>query len=115
MLPTPAGPFGPANVADLLDVLLVHEYPEEGRADEAIDLVRGFAAEGKPVILGETAPLLATPNTWRSFLCRSRRYLDGYVSFYDGRTPPEVAAGPADPWYAGMLEQFLTLRGRLTG
>src|SRR5687768_5049753 len=34
LLPDTTGPFAPANIADLLDVLLVHEYPVEGRADE---------------------------------------------------------------------------------
>ena len=113
LLPQSAGPFGPANVADLLDVLLVHEYPEEGRASEAISVVRQFAAQHKPVILGETAPLFATPSTWESFLRGSRRHVDGYLSFYDGRTPAEAAASPAGRWYAAMLEQFVALRGTL--
>jgi hypothetical protein len=104
------GAFGPANVADLLDVLLVHEYPEDGRANEAVALVRDFAAQGKPVILGETAPLLSTPDTWRAFLSGSRRVLDGYLFFYDGRAPGEVRATAADAWYAAALEQFLDLR-----
>jgi hypothetical protein len=110
LLPQSAGPFGPANVADMLDVLLVHEYPEEGRANEAISVVRQFAAQHKPVILGETAPLFATLSTWESFLRGSRRHVDGYLSFYDGRTPAEAAAGPAGSWYAAMLEQFVALR-----
>jgi hypothetical protein len=107
------GAFGPANVADLLDLLLVHEYPEDGRESEAISLVRDFAAQGKPVVLGETAPLLATPDTWRSFLTGSRRFLDGYLFFYDGRTPGEVGTTAADAWYAAALDQFLGLRGSL--
>jgi hypothetical protein len=113
MLPL-GGPFGPANVADLLDVLLVHEYPEDGRANEAIARVRDFAAQGKPVILGETAPLLSTPDTWRAFLSGSRGFLDGYLFFYDGRTPGEVQATAADVWYAAGVKQFLALRGLLT-
>ena len=115
LLPHLAGPFGSANVADLLDVLLVHEYPVDGRADEAISLVREFAAQRKPVLLGETAPLQATPGTWQSFLCGSRRYLDGYLAFYDGRTPSEVADSPVDIWYAATLDQFLALRQPLVG
>jgi hypothetical protein len=114
LLPDPAGPFGAANVADLLDVLLIHEYPDEGRADEAISVVREFAAQRKPVILGETAPLLASPSTWQSFLRGARPYLDGYLSFYDGRTPSQ-ATGAADSWYAAMLEQFNALRRPLVG
>jgi hypothetical protein len=113
LLPNTTGPFGAANVADLLDVLLVHEYPDGAHIDEAILRMREFAAHHKPVILGETAPLQATPSSWRSFLCASRRHLDGYLSFYDGRTPAEAAASPSDSWYAAMLDQFVALRGAL--
>jgi hypothetical protein len=113
MLPL-GGAFGPANVAGLLDVLLVHEYPEDGRANEAVSLVRDFAAQGKPVILGETAPLLSRPDTWQAFLCGSRQFLDGYLFFYDGRTSGEVPATAADAWYAAAIEQFLSLRALLT-
>ena len=109
------GAFGPANVADLLDVLLVHEYPQEGSESEAISLVRQFAAQGKPVVLGETAPLLATPDTWRSFLTGARDLLDGYLFFYDGRTPRQAGTSAADAWYAAALDQFLELRGSLLG
>jgi hypothetical protein len=112
MLPF-GGPFGPANVADLLDVLLVHEYPEEGKADEAIARVRDFAGHGKPVVVGETAPLLAGRDTWRSFLTGSGQFLDGQLFFYDGRTPAETGTTAADTWYAAALREFLELRGEL--
>jgi hypothetical protein len=107
------GPFGPANIADLIDVLLVHEYPEDGREHEAISLVRDFAARGKPVVLGETAPLLGTPDTWSAFLTGCSGFLDGYLFFYDGRTPKEVGTTPADAWYAAAIKQFLALRASL--
>jgi hypothetical protein len=113
MLPDVSGPLGAANVANVLDVLLVHEYPEEGKAKEAVDVVRSFAAHGKPVIVGETAPLMGGPRSWRSFLCGSRRYVDGYLSFYDGRTPSQAATTPASTWYADMLAEFLRLRAPL--
>jgi hypothetical protein len=107
------GPFGAGNVADLLDVLLVHEYPENGRAAEAVGLVREFAAQGKPVIVGETAPLLGSPKTWRSFLTGARRFVNGYLFFYDGRTPAETTTIAADAWYAAALRQFLGLQSSL--
>jgi hypothetical protein len=103
------GPFGPANVAGLLDVLLVHAYPEEGREGDAIAVVRDFAAHGRPVVLGETAPLLTTHERWRSFLTRSRHLVDGHLFFYDGRRPDEVGATEADAWYAAALNTFLAL------
>ena len=109
------GPFGAANVADLLDVLLVHEYPEEGRESDAIAVVRDFAAHGRPVVLGETAPLLTTPDRWRPFLTRSRRLVDGHLFFYDGRRPDEVGATAADAWYAAALGVFLDLRSASAG
>jgi hypothetical protein len=108
------GPFGAANVADLLDVLLVHEYPEDGKAAEAVAVVREFAAHGKPVVVGETAPLLGTPDTWHSFLTRSRQFADGQLFFYDGRTAHQAGSTPADRWYAAALNQFLDLRSRLS-
>lgn len=112
MLPL-GGPFGAANVADLVDVLLLHEYPEDGRAREAISLVREFAAHGKPVILGETAPLFAGADAWRSFLSGSRSLVDGYLFFYDGRMPGELGTSIADAWYAAALAQFRQLRPSL--
>lgn len=115
LLPRLGGPFAPSNVADLLDVLFVHEYPRDGEADDAIATVRGFAGYGKPVVLGETAPLWAGTKTYRSFLLGSRRYLDGYLSFYDGRTPSETGTSPADAWYADALGTFVGLRGSLVG
>lgn len=93
--------------------MLLHEYPEQGRQSEAISLVRAFAAQGKPVVLGETAPLLGPPDTWRTFLTGSSRFLDGYLFFYDGRTPGEVGTAAADEWYAAALDEFLKLRDSL--
>jgi hypothetical protein len=107
------GPFGAANIADLVDILLLHEYPEEGKEAEAIALARDFAAEGKPAVLGETVPLLATRDTWRAFLSGSHRFLAGYLFFYDGRAPNEIGATAADAWYAAALDQILELRGWL--
>jgi hypothetical protein len=108
------GPFGAANVADLLDVLLLHEYPEDGREDEAIALVREFAAHGRPVVLGETAPLLGTRDTWEAVLSGSRGLVDGHLFFYDGRAPDELGATAADEWYGAALARFLKLREALS-
>ena len=109
------GPLGPANVADLLDLLLVHEYPEEGRASEALAVIRDFAAHGKPVIVGETAPLLATRDTWSLFLRDTRRLVEGYLFFYDGRTAVEAGSSAGDGWYATALDRFIGLRSSLIG
>ena len=104
-------PFDPANVASKLDLVIAHEYPFDGQAQRSIDLMRHFAAPGKPVLLGETFELLAGRETQLEFLLGSRIYLDGYLSFYDGRRPSEVVDGdPADAMYKANLSHFLSLR-----
>jgi hypothetical protein len=104
------GPFGAANSADLLDVLLVHDYPEHGREADSIALVHDFAASGKPVILGETAPLWLPAESWASVLSGSRHVVDGHLYFYDGRLPRELGSTLPDALHAGALEQFRGLR-----
>jgi hypothetical protein len=108
-------PFDPANVAPLLDLVIAHEYPFNGQAQRSIELMRQFAAQGKPVLLGETFELFAGPETQREFLLGSRPYLDGYLSFFDGRRPSEVEDGNrADAFYEANLSHFLRLRPLLT-
>ncbi len=70
--------------------------------------MRDFAAHGRPVVLGETAPLLTTHDRWRSFLTGTRRFVHGSLFFYDGRREDEVGATAADAWYAAGLSTFLT-------
>jgi hypothetical protein len=107
-------PFDPSNVASELDLVTVHEYPFEGQAERSIELMRHFASYDKPVLLGETFELLAGPETQRDFLVGSRPYLDGYLSFFDGRRPSEVEAGDlADAFYETNLRDFLELRSSL--
>ena len=115
LLPHLDGPFGPSNVADLLDVLLVHEYPVSGDADWSVTVVHRFAREGVPVVLGETAPIWCDLGTQETFLRGVRHVLDGYLSFYDGRTPSEVGDTIGDALYAVSLEHFIGLRPDLVG
>ena len=106
-------PFDPANVASKLDLVIAHEYPWDGQAQRSIDRMRQFAAQGKPVLLGETFELFAGPETQREFLLGSRPYLDGYLSFFDGRRPSEVEGDLADALYEANLSHFLGLRPEL--
>jgi Cellulase (glycosyl hydrolase family 5) len=114
LLPYTSGSFGPANVADLLDLLTLHEYPRPNEAEASVDLVRQFAAAGKPVILGETFQLPGDPATQEEFLNAARPYLDGFLGFYDGREPSEVnPVTYSDHLYRSSLEQMLALRPML--
>jgi len=114
LLPYTSGSFAPANVADLLDLLIVHQYPRQGEVGASVDLVKQFAAAGKPVILGETFQLGDDPSTQEQFLIAARPYLDGFLGFYDGRSSAEVnPATLPDQLYRSSLEQMLALRPAL--
>jgi hypothetical protein len=108
MLPLPDDPFGYENLSSLLDVLVVHEYPESGRAGASIDVLRRVARQGRPVLLGEVFSL--DPETYERFLRGAEPVLDGSLSFFDGRLPDDVHETTyADIFYRQNLTIFLTL------
>jgi hypothetical protein len=113
LLPVRGWAFDPRHVADLLDLVTVHQYPAAGEADEARAVVRYFARHGKPLLLGETFAMDRV--TEETFLLTSRRWLDGTLSFYDGRAPEDVAARPplVDAMYLQNLISYLGLRTSL--
>lgn len=111
LLPSTTGPFAPANVADLLDMLVVHEYPATGEASAAVSLVRSFAATRKPVLLGETFMLQDDAPTQGAFLTGAAQYLAGALEFFDGSNPAETAVHSiSDAVYQQSLTQFCALR-----
>ena len=143
--------FDPRNVADLVDLVTMHEYPaagEGGRPHPAGDAADGLdeqalagaraaevgriaqeaggeverlgapikagmlAAHGRPLLLGETFAF--DRPTQETFLLAARRWLDGSLSFYDGRAPEEViTTNPADAAYRQNLISYLGLRTSL--
>jgi hypothetical protein len=114
LLPDRTGPFSPANIGDLLDMLTVHEYPTTGQAAAAISVIRSFAGGRKPVLLGETSMLTDDALTQRRFLTAAARSLAGAFEFFDGRDPASIQVhGIYDAVYQVGLEQFLGLRGQL--
>ncbi len=116
LLGTLGGPFQPANVADLLDLLVLHEYPTAGRAEESIALVRHFASLGKPAVLGETFMLSSDEATQRTFLRESAPHLAGVFGFFDGRHPDEIEIRDiGDALVVGSLRQIVALGPQLTG
>ena len=114
LLPSLHGAFAPANVADLLDMLVVHAYPQQGKAAASLAVVRGFAAFKKPVLLGETFLLLCDESTQRAFLLAANRDLVGVFEFFDGRNPNHMTVSTMeDALYECSLDQFIALRGAL--
>jgi hypothetical protein len=116
LLPVPYGAFGPENVSGLLSLLVVHSYPVEGHLGEALAVIRDFAAQGRPVLLGETFMLSCSQATWERFMLDSRRYLVGSLTFFDGRAPAEVTGTSIeDLMYRQNLSTYLALRPTLVG
>jgi hypothetical protein len=111
LLPLTTGPFAPANIADLLDMLVVHDYPTTGQAPQAIALIHRFAAAHKPVLLGETAILSDDAATQQAFLTGAATDLVGAFEFFDGRDPRTIKPKTIyDAVYQVGLEQFMALR-----
>jgi hypothetical protein len=116
LLPDTVGPFAPSNIAGLLDMLVVHEYPTTGQAPAAISLIRSFADYRKPVLLGETFMLDDDLATQYAFLTGAARYLVGAFEFFDGRDARAIAPTTIyDAIYQQSLEQFISVRRLLLG
>lgn len=81
--------FVPSKVADPLDFIAVHIYPETGKFDEAATTLKGFDV-GKPVVVEETFPLRCSPKDLAKFV-RDSSDVAGWISFYCGETPEELA------------------------
>lgn len=64
--------FVPEKIADDLDFIAMHIYPEKGKVDEAIETVKGFAAVGKPVVIEETFVLKCGADELEDFIDASR-------------------------------------------
>ena len=114
LLPSLHDSFVPANVADLLDMLTVHEYPKTGNAGSSVALVKDFAGYKKPVLLGETFPIAGDLDAERSFLLGANPYLVGAFEFFDGRDPNRMKVSTiSDAIYQTALRQFIALRRAL--
>jgi hypothetical protein len=81
--------FVPVKVADDLDFVSVHVYPERGKVDDAIKTLEGFAV-GKPVVVEETFPLKCSGDEFARFVRESGRHAAGWIGFYWGKPPEEL-------------------------
>ena len=84
--------FVPAKVAEPLDFLCVHLYPENGKLDEELETLEGFAV-GKPVVIEETFPLKCSADELGRFIDDSKTHAAGWIGFYWGKTPEQYRAG----------------------
>jgi hypothetical protein len=99
--------FVPKKVADNLDFVSVHLYPEKGKVKEALETLAGFAV-GKPVLIEETFPLKCSPEELGQFIDGSKKHAAGWIGFYWGKSPDELRRSKdlGDALTLGWLELF---------
>ena len=109
--------FVPERVCDQLDFIAMHLYPETGKVDEAIDIVKEFAAVGKPVVIEETFVLKCGADELEQFIDRSRPHAAGWIGFYWGKTPDEYRPAKTIPeaMTLSWLELFQRKREMILG
>lgn len=106
-----ASGFMPRTLAPHLDFICVHLYPKAGRIEEELTLLQGFQA-GKPVVIEETFLLHCSSADLRQFLERSREHAAGWIGFYWGQTPAELArsTGMGEAFMAAWLKLFQEMK-----
>jgi hypothetical protein len=112
--------FVPKTVAPELDFLSVHVYPEKGKADEALTVLKHFAV-GKPLVVEETFPLTCSVEELEGFLKKSRGLACGWMGHYDGKSIEDLHAlrkarkiTISQAIYLGWLESFRRLTQEMT-
>jgi hypothetical protein len=107
--------FVPKEIADDLDFLCTHIYPDKGKVDEAIKTLEGFNV-GKPVVIEETFPLKAPIDQFEDFLIKSEKHAAGVIGFYWGTPPDELRKSNklGDAFLLSWLEVFQK-RGKAIG
>jgi len=81
--------FIPNKIADDLDFIAVHLYPQKGKGAEAIQTLKGFDI-GKPIVIEETFPLKSSFPEFEKFLDDSKGIAQGWIGFYWGKTRAEL-------------------------
>ena len=81
----------PAKLADELDFIAVHVYPDANDLAKANKILREFHIKDKPLLIEELFPIKAHTPELSAFLSENAKLIAGCISFYWGRTPQELA------------------------
>ncbi len=77
--------FYSPEVGGPLDFVSVHFYPKQVDVEESLAALRVYEV-GKPLVIEEIFPLDAGIEKTGQFIEKSRPFVDGYISFYWGKT-----------------------------
>jgi hypothetical protein len=103
--------FVPEQIANELDFLSVHIYPEHGLVKEAMETLRAFKSAGKLVVIQETFPLKCSAKELREFVQQSQEIAVGWFGFYWGQTLEELRSATTigEAMTRSWLELFIEL------
>ncbi len=77
--------FYAPEVCGPLDFVSVHFYPKSGKLDDDLAALKVYKV-GKPLVVEEFFPLSAGFEETEAFIDRARSEVDGWISFYWGKT-----------------------------
>ncbi len=80
--------FYSEEVGKNLDFVSVHFYPEKGGVEKALTALRAYDV-GKPLVVEEMFPLRCGMVELNAFIDGSRKFTDGWIGFYWGKTIDE--------------------------
>ena len=83
--------FYDPHVGESLDFVAVHFYPQSGKIDAAIEALQHYDI-GKPLVVEEMFPLKCNASELADFIERGQSQVDGWISFYWGKTISELEA-----------------------
>ncbi|MGE5611920.1 MAG: cellulase family glycosylhydrolase [Bacillota bacterium] len=108
--------FYSPEVGGPLDFVSVHFYPKAVDVEESLAALRVYEV-GKPLVIEEIFPLEAGSERTEQFIEKSRTHVDGWISFYWGKTIDEnkrkgdIGGAVIAQW----LERFRTMSPYLQG
>lgn len=83
--------FYSPEASENLDFVSVHFYPEKGEVDKALEALAVYDI-GKPLVIEEMFPLRCSLEEMDDFIQRSAGRVEGWMSFYWGKTIEEYEA-----------------------
>ena len=105
-------------VAENLDFVSVHFYPQANEVDKALQALKVYVI-GKPLVVAEMFPIKCNIEEMDRFIDGSKSMAQGWISFYWGRTIEEYTQMPSpsigDLIMREWLEYFKTKRMKAGG
>lgn len=88
-----------------LSFVSVHFYPKKGEVDKALKALKVYDI-GKPIVIEEIFPLACSIEELNEFIDGSKKFAEGWIGFYWGKTIEEYAKNQND-MYSAIVKIWL--------